>query len=128
MDVSKLLSKVSGILLLIVGIAMFKGMDQLLTCINGYIHDAPLMFITGFFILILGLLMVVSHNIWQWNWRVIITLIAWAVLFKGACILLFPQIITDATVIFLQNSTIPYVAAGFNCVMGILLSYFGFKR
>lgn len=70
MDISKFLSKVIGIYLIVVAIAMFVNTHQFMIDVNSLINDAPLMFVTGFFTLILGLLMVVSHNVWQGNWRI----------------------------------------------------------
>lgn len=86
------------------------------------------MFVTGFFTLILGLLMVVSHNIWQWNWRIVITVLSWITLFKGASIIIYPQFIDKTSLLFVQNMSFAYIAAGVDFVLGILLIYFGFKR
>lgn len=128
MDVSKFLSKVIGIYFLIISTVMFLNMDQFTASVNHLINDAPLMFVTSFFTIILGILMVVSHNIWQWNWRVIITFIAWITLLKGAAIIFYPQLIDKTTTLFLQNQMIAYIAAGIDFVLGILLVYFGFKK
>jgi hypothetical protein len=128
MNVSKFLSKVIGIYLIIISIAMLTNMDQFIHYVSNLINDVPLMFVTGFFTLILGILMVVGHNIWQWNWRILITIIAWLTLLKGASIIFYPQFIDKTTILFLKNINIAYVAAGFDFVLGILLSYFGFKK
>jgi hypothetical protein len=128
MDISKFLSKVVGIYLMIVSIAMFLNMPQFIIHVNSLINDPPLLFVTGFFTLILGILMVVSHHIWQWNWRVIITIFAWIVLLKGASIIFYPQFIDKTTLLFIHHLDATYVGAGFDFVIGILLSYVGFKH
>ncbi len=128
MDISKFLSKVLGLYLVIVTTAMFVNMQQFIINVTNLVNDKPLMLVTAFFTLILGLLMVVSHNIWQWNWRVLITLFAWIALLKGASILVYPQFIDSATQAFLQNTTAAYVAACIDFALGILLCYFGFRR
>jgi len=128
MDISKFLSKVIGIYLIIVSLAMLINMHQFISYVNSLISDTPVLFVTGVFTLILGLFMVVSHNIWQWNWRVIITIFSWIALLKGASIVLCPQFIDKTTLLFVQNINIAYIAAGFDLIIGILLSYFGFKR
>ena len=86
------------------------------------------MFVTGYFTLIIGLLMVVSHNIWQWDWRVVITLLAWLTLFKGLSIIIFPQFLDKTTILFLKNTYLQYIASYIDFVLGMLLCYFGFKR
>lgn len=128
MDVSKFLSKVMGIYFIIISTAMFTNMQQFSNSINSLINDAPLMFVTGFFTLILGILIVVSHNIWQWNWRVIITILGWITLLKGVSIIFCPQLIDKTTVLFLQNMNVAYIAAGIDFALGVLLSYFGFRH
>lgn len=128
MDVSKFLGKVLGSYLIIVSVAMFVNMHQFLMYVHGLINDAPLMFVTGFFTLVLGLLMVISHNIWQWNWRVIITIFAWIALLKGASIIIHPQLIDKAAIAFMQNTQVAYITIGVDLVIGIVLCYFGFKR
>jgi hypothetical protein len=128
MERSKFLSKVIGIYLVIVSIAMFINMPQFLSAINGMINDTPLMFTLGFIILILGILMVVSHNIWQWHWRVLITIIAWLILLKGVGILFYPQFIDQMTRQFTQNMNIAYASTMVDFLLGLLFCWLGCKR
>jgi hypothetical protein len=129
MNTSTFLSKVLGIYLVLVSSAMLVNMHQFITLINGLMNDAPLLFVIGFFTLILGVIMVVSHNVWEWNWRVVITLIAWMTLLKGACLIFSPAWMHQATDVFLmQDLNVAYAAAGFDFALGMLLMYFGFKR
>ncbi len=128
MDSSKFLGKVIGIYLIIVSIAMLINMHQIIHSLHGLINDAPLMLVVGFFSLIPGILMVVSHNIWQWNWRLIITIISWSTLIKGASIIMFPNALGQISQHFLQNTHTYCIEAVFDLIIGILLCYFGFKR
>jgi hypothetical protein len=128
MDKSKFLSKVIGIYLIIISIAMLVRMQEFTHDVTKLINDAPLMFVVGFFTLILGILMVVSHNIWQWNWRVIVTIIGWITLLKGASIIFSLQFLDKAAMLFVQNINAFYIAAIIDLVLGVLLSYLGFKR
>ncbi len=128
MDTSKFLSKVLGIYLLIISVAMFVNMHQFTQYVYKLINDVPLMFVTGFFTLILGLLIVVSHNIWQWSWRVVITIIGWLILFKGMSIIFFPEFIDSLSLSFVHHLNFAYAGAGFDFILGVLLTYWGFKR
>ena len=40
---------------------------------------------------VLGLLLVLSHNVWTTDWRVIITLVGWLTLLKGIALMLWPD-------------------------------------
>jgi predicted transglutaminase-like protease len=128
MDISKFLGKVIGLYLIFVSIAMLANMELFLNYINILIRNEPLMFVLGFITLILGILLVVSHNIWQRNWTVMITIIAWLIMLKGASIILFPQFFDNASLIFVHNINVAYTIASFELIFGLLICYFGFKR
>lgn len=128
MERSKFLGKVIGVYLIIVGVTTFMNIHQFLTYANNLMNDASLLFVTGFFTVILGILMVVSHNIWQWNWRVIITIISWLVLLKGISILLCPVTLNKMTLQLFQDENRVYIATVIDFVIGVLLCYFGFRR
>jgi uncharacterized protein YacL len=128
MDSSKFLSRILGLYLLIVSTAMFVNMQQFSANVNQLMHEPSLLFVVGIFTVIIGLLMVVSHNIWQWNWRVLITIIAWLSLIKGASILFFPLFIDKLSTLFVQNSKFAYVSAVIDFILGLILCYFGFRR
>ncbi len=128
MNTSRFLSKVLGIYLIIISMMLFTNMHMNVSLIHALIGNAPLMYVTGFFTVILGLLMVVSHNIWEWNWRVIITIIAWIILLKGLSILFFPHMIDKTTMLFLRDIKLLYVSAGIDLILGVALTYFGFKK
>lgn len=128
MEHSKFLGKVIGIYLIIVCIAMFINMPAFIDRVNSLINNTALMFVVGFITLILGLLMVVSHNIWQLNWRVVITIISWLVLLKSISIIFYPQFIDQLSLSFVQNINVAYIGAAIDLILGLLLCYFGFKR
>lgn len=128
MEISKFLGKVLGIYLIIVSLALLVNMEQFASNVNGLLSNSPLMFTTGFFTVILGVLMVVAHNIWQWNWRVIITIIGWIALLKGLSILFYPAWINQTSTLFIQNTTVAYIAGAIDLVLGLVLCYFGFRK
>jgi hypothetical protein len=128
MDVSRFLAKVTGIYLLVISIAMLNNIHQVMNDVYYLINNPPLMLVTACFIIILGLLMVVSHNIWQLNWRVIITIIAWIVFLKGVSILILPQLINHLSLLFVQDIAFAYSVASLDGILGLYLVYMGFKR
>ena len=127
-DISKILSKVIGIYFIIVSTAMLVDMHQFIGYVNELVNNAPLMFVTGFFTIIIGILMVVSHNIWRWNWRIIITFIGWLTLLKGVSIIYYPKFIDKTTALLMQNTTIGYSAASINFALGLLLCFLGWHH
>ncbi len=128
MDISKFLGKVIGFYLLIIGSAMLSNMHQFTNHVGKLIHDTPLMFVSGFFTLIVGLLLVMSHNVWQWSWRLIITIIAWLTLIKGVSIIYFPEYLDIITIHFVSNMQVAYAAASVDVILGLVLIYKSLKH
>jgi len=128
MDTSKFLSKVIGIYMIIISIVMLMDMNKMLQIIDGFTNNPSLVFVTGVFTLILGILLIACHNIWRWDWRLIITLIAWIVFIKGLSVIVAPQFIDKVSALVIANSMIYYAAAIFDLVVGIILSYIGYIR
>ena len=45
-------------------------------------------------LLICGVLMVMGHNLWVADWRVLVTIVGWAVLLESIALILAPQILS----------------------------------
>lgn len=56
-------------------------------------EDKPFVIATGYISLLMGLATVVWHNVWVFDWRVVITLLGWSTLIKGILKIGFPEII-----------------------------------
>lgn len=128
MDSSKFLAKSLGIYFIIICGAFFLDKERFIHLTQSLVSNEPLMFLTGFFTLILGILMVVGHPVWRWNWRVIVTIIGWLVLLKGASILIYPPYIQTVSKLFVENANFAYIALCIDLVLGLILCYFGFRR
>ncbi|WP_111707766.1 hypothetical protein [Lutibacter citreus] len=64
-----------------------KRMAQLLT----FVEDEKHLVLTSLLAIIIGLLNILIHNIWEANWKLIITLIGWAFLLEGIVRFSFPR-------------------------------------
>ena len=56
------------------------------------LKDEKFLIIAAFFAIIIGLLNILFHNIWELNYKIIITLIGWLSLFKGLTLFIFPKL------------------------------------
>lgn len=54
------------------------------------LKDKRFQIITAFIAIVMGLLNILFHNIWEPDWRFIITLLGWASIFLGLGLFLFP--------------------------------------
>jgi len=64
-----------------------KRIKQIFTDLN----DEKFLIITAFVAIIVGLLNILFHNIWEPSWKLIITLIGWISLFIGLALFIFPN-------------------------------------
>ncbi|WP_339895468.1 hypothetical protein [uncultured Algibacter sp.] len=55
------------------------------------LNDEKFLIISSFVAIIIGLLNILFHNIWEPNWKLIITLIGWVSLFIGLSLFIFPK-------------------------------------
>lgn len=48
---------------------------------------------TGYITFLMGLVTVILHNSWSWDWRIVITILGWSALVKGIMKIGFPELI-----------------------------------
>lgn len=59
--------------------------------IMNFAKDQKFAILASFLAIIVGLINILLHNIWEANWTLIITLLGWIALTKGLVIFVFPQ-------------------------------------
>ena len=126
MDISIFLAKSLGLYLLIFGLGMTLVAKKLRPILAALMKDTALVMMSGVLALIIGVLLVVSHNVWTADWRVLITIIAWLSLFKGIVRIFFPEVVTKKSEVILKNDVVYYAASGTILILGFYLLYVGF--
>lgn len=58
------------------------------------LKDQKFAILVAFIAIIMGLLNILFHNIWEPDWRIIITLIGWCALLEGLVLFTFPSAIS----------------------------------
>lgn len=121
------LAKLLGLYCLIVSVGVLLDFDSYRKMLAD-IKSGPFMYLAGVFALWFGLWLVLSHNVWRFDWRVIITLMGWLGLLKGITIIVFPATAIKMTEYHLQN---PQMLKGRLYVLfafGVILTLVGFFR
>ena len=80
------------------------------------LKDEKFLIISSFIAIIVGLLNILFHNIWELNWKLIITLIGWISLFIGLALFILPK----QTISWLELFNIKFVQ-----VIYVLLFFIG---
>lgn len=90
MDISIFLAKFWGWYLIIFFVILSFNPKRIKQIFND-LKDEKFLIITSFIAIIIGLLNILTHNIWEPNWKLIITLIGWLALFEGLALFMFPK-------------------------------------
>lgn len=91
METSIFLAKVIGLSGAISTLAVLIRYKTLLEMEEHAAKNPVLTYFSGFLFLVVGVLIVISHQVWTWDWRVVITIIGWLVLTKGIIRIFFPE-------------------------------------
>ena len=91
METSIFLAKVIGLVSVISTTAVMVRYKESLVFDEEAVKRPLFTYISGFVILILGVLIVVSHPVWVLDWRIVITILGWLVLLKGIGRIFFPN-------------------------------------
>lgn len=103
MDISIFLAQAFGIYFVLAGLAMLirpKAVEELVKTFS----VPQTIFLSGFISLLLGIPLVLIHNIWDGSWRVIITVLVWLALFKGVVRIFLPETVIAWGQGFYNNS------------------------
>lgn len=90
MDSSIFLAKFWGWYLIIFFLILSLNPKRIKQIFND-LKDEKFLIIFSFMAIIVGLLNTLFHNIWEPNYKIIITLIGWASLFLGLALFMFPK-------------------------------------
>lgn len=126
MDISLFLAKVMGLYFVIISLSVLINKNRMLSIITGIIQNPSLQFMMGLNILIIGIILILSHNVWVASWQIIITIISWLILFKGILNITFPSLAQSMTKPFLHSQVMPYISVLINFLLGLFLCYYGF--
>jgi hypothetical protein len=110
---------------MLVALSMALNRNNIELLFEAYRSSAAV-FITGVVELILGIAMVVSHNVWTLDFRVVLTLIGWGLLARGVGRTLFPSRVVSMLASFrrAQSAFVPLLIVVF--LVGAYLSYNAF--
>jgi hypothetical protein len=128
MPTSVFLAKLIGPLLLVVGAALVLNTAAFRVMAQEFLNSRALIFVSGFIMLPAGLAIVLTHNVWTADWRVLITLLGWLTAIGGALRMLAPQQLAGFARARLDSPWFLKIAAAIWLVVGALLCYFGYLR
>lgn len=125
MQLSLFLAKLLGLYTVIVCIAFLVRRKDVPVLVDAWMKDTPLMVVSGAFTLILGLAIVLAHNVWTPDWRGAVTLLGWMGVLKGVLRLFLPTSARSWAKGMVDSPWYALVLLVFFAV-GVWLTYVGF--
>lgn len=128
MQTSLFLARLLGPFFLVVGVAVALNARNFPAIAEEFLRSPALIFLSALMILPAGLAIVLTHNVWVANWRVVITLLGWLCVISGVVRLLAPQRVTALGRRVHAKPNLAYVSAGIWIAIGAVLCFFGYVR
>lgn len=104
MDISIFLAKFWGWYLILFFVVLSFNPRRIRQVFNN-LRDEKFLILASFMAIVIGLLNILFHNVWELSWALIITLIGWSSLIIGLALFILPK----TTVAWLQVSNIKFV-------------------
>lgn len=127
MYLSVFLAQVIGCYLFLMSLAMLVHQQRFKKTASDLLGNATLITLSGGILLVIGLLIVVDHNIWVADWPVLITIIGWILLLQGLMRLFVPD-----AFIKMSRDMMGHVVYTLLCwvrlIVGIYLIWAGFSQ
>jgi hypothetical protein len=126
--VSIFLARLIGPIFVVVAIgvlangAVYRGLSQ------EFVRSPALIYLSGLFAMAAGVAVLLNHNVWAADWRVLITLFGWLAAIGGAQRIIWPQATEAAVRWFLTNPTSLVVAGIIWLLIGGVLCFYGYRR
>jgi hypothetical protein len=91
-----------------------------------FLDSPPLIFLSGVLVMVAGLAIVLYHNVWAADWRVIITLFGWAGTIGGAARMLSPGSVKSVGAALLNKPWVTTVGGVLWLVIAALLCFYSY--
>lgn len=126
MDNSILLAKFMGPYIILVGLSLIFNWKTFRQILGDFPNNPLLVFMSGIFVFIAGLAVVIFHNIWVADWRIIITVFGWLMLTKGVVLVAMPRVVARTAKIYSVNFKLVFIPWGIMTLIGIFLTIKGY--
>lgn len=121
--ITMFLANLIGWYFIIMGLLMLLKSEYIQAAVTDILAQPGLYFVVAAWTLVLGLMMVITHNLWVSGWALIITLIAWITLISALLRLFAPELAQDMAKSFISNSNTIKVTGFILLIIGIFLLF-----
>jgi hypothetical protein len=126
MDRSLLLARLIAPLFILVGVGVLLNRQHYAAMMERFLKNTELYYFSGVLAFLIGEVLVLYHNLWVWDWRVVLTVIGWMSLLKGVVRIVLPAAGLKAAASFTASGWYLNIGAILIVVFGAWFAYQGF--
>jgi hypothetical protein len=128
MQTSLFLAKLIGPIFLAVGVGALINGDVYRGMAEEFLRSRALIYVSGLLTMTAGMAVILSHNVWAPDWRVVISLLGWLAAIGGAVRIVLPQVTERFGRSFLRRPLALPVSGIVWLAVGALLCFYGYFR
>ena len=117
------ISKFLGPIVLALSIPMVVAPANLQETSKRFLADSPLVLISGVLAMTAGLSIVNTHNVWQLDWTLFVTLFGWALVLGGASRIVAPRVVDRVGGAMMDRPAVTRLAGVFWALLGLFLTF-----
>ena len=121
-----ILAQIMGPVFAVSGIGFLLHSKFYKKMIKDFEEHEGLTYFVGIIIMILGLIVILNHNVWEAFVAGVVTLIGWGSFLKGAIFLIAPKLLFELSKPIIKNANIVKFTMFVWLVVGVYLSWFGY--
>lgn len=125
MDITTFLAQIWGPVIFAIALGVFVSRGYYLKIYRDLEKETLAVLIFGMVAMAAGIAQVLAHNVWNTPLEIIISLLGWGLLLKGAAFAIAPKIVDWSGDMFINSKLIPFIGAAM-LVLGAYLSWVGY--
>ena len=126
MDTTLFLAQIMGVYFLVAGAGVLMNPERIKNAMGDIKQSYIIPYFDGVIALIVGLLIVLSHNIWDGLLTSLVSLVGWISVLEGVLMLTFPQKTISAMIQKLMGANLGRFMGVVLVVVGLYFIYNGF--
>lgn len=126
MQTSIFIAQLTGPVILAMGIALLLYGDDFRKLADGLLESPGAIMMLGVPTLFAGLVLVNVHNVWAWDWPVVITVFGWLAVIGGVFRILLPHLTRSIGRAVLHKAALLPIAGVIWGAFGAFLTYQGY--
>lgn len=126
MQTSIFIARLIGPVMIVAGLSVLLNRQSFAAMAKDFLANRGLMFLGGLMVMLAGLAIVLTHNVWTADWRVIVTLFGWLLTIAGAIRILEPPFLYAGARAFLRRPAMATLTGAIWLALGAVFCLLGY--